>query len=104
VRERALVIPHVLTPEELAGLLGIGEALADIKDRLAAMMSRPGGPIASELVDLATLTIDLLDVVRPDPDLEPVGDEEPSLGCHGLGTVGRHRREGICPQAHDLAS
>jgi hypothetical protein len=67
---RALVIPHVLTPE-LAGLLRIGEALADIKDRLAAVMGRPGGPIASELADLASLTIELLDVVEPDPDLEP---------------------------------
>jgi hypothetical protein len=89
VSPRALVIPHVLTPEELAGLLAIGEALADIKDRLAAMMGRPGGPIASKLADLASLTIELLDVVEPDPDeeddapAEPVGDDEPDLaGSH----------------------
>ena len=71
VTPRGLVIPHVLTPDELAGLLRIGEALADIQERLAAVMGRPGGPIASELQDLATLTIELLDVVEPDPDLEP---------------------------------
>ena len=83
VSPRALVIPHVLTPEELAGLLAIGEALADIKDRLAAMMGRPGGPIASKLADLASLTIELLDIVEGDPDGEEGGDAEPDLaGSH----------------------
>ena len=45
------------------------------------MMSRPGGPVARELADLATLTIDLLDVVEPDPD----GEEDIPLedGEHG---------------------
>jgi hypothetical protein len=84
-----MVIPHVLSPEKVTGLLRIGEALADIQARLAAMMGRPGGPIAGELADLATLTIDLLDVVEPNPDgeddapAEPVGDDEPDLaGSH----------------------
>ena len=104
---RALVIPHVLTPE-LAGLLRIGEALADIKDRLAAVMGRPGGPIASELADLASLTIELLNVVEPDPDLEPsLGFDphgydleaepehaEPSLCGLDFGSGDDHDREG----------
>jgi hypothetical protein len=88
VTPRGLVIPHVLTPEEAAGLLRIGEALADIQERLAAVMGRPGGPIASELQDLALLTIDLLDVVELDPDAEPDGGEEPSLGWTVDGRTG----------------
>lgn len=80
VSPRALVIPHVLTHAELDGLLRVGEALTNISERLAAIMGRPGGPLAGELQDLATIALDLLDVVEPDPDLEPVGDEEPSFG------------------------
>ena len=83
VTPRALVIPHVLEPAELDGLLRIGEALANISERLAAMMGRPGGPLAGELRDLATLAMELLDVVEPDPDLEEGGDLEPYLaGSH----------------------
>jgi hypothetical protein len=85
LKERALSIPHALEPAEVAALIRIGEALADIQVRLAAMMGRPGGPVARELADLATLTIDLLDVVKPDPDeeedipLEDGGDDEPEV-------------------------
>ena len=47
------------------------------------MMGRPGGPVAGELRDLATLATELLDVVEPDPDLEEGGDLEPYLaGSH----------------------
>jgi hypothetical protein len=74
------VIPYILTPAELDGLLRVGEALTNISERLSAMMGRNGGPLAGELADLAALTIDLLDVVEKDPDLEGGGDEEPSLG------------------------
>ena len=84
---RPLVIPHVLTPEELAGLLRVGEALSDIQVRLAAMMGRPGGPVASELRDLADLTIELLDLVEGDPDGEEGGDAEPSLGWSVTGAT-----------------
>jgi hypothetical protein len=80
VSPRALVIPYVLTPAKLDGLLRNGEALASISERLSAMMGRNGGPLAGELADLAALTIDLFDVVEQDPDLEDGGDEEPSLG------------------------
>jgi hypothetical protein len=80
VSPRALVIPYVLTPAELDGLLRVGEALANISERLSAIMGRPGGPLPGELRDLATLAMEFLDGVEPGPDLEPVGDEEPSLG------------------------
>ena len=85
-RARPLVIPHVLTPDELAGLLRIGDALADIPARLAAMMGRPGGPLPAELRQLAVIAIDLLDVVTPDPDLEPDADDERTANeRHGQG-------------------
>ena len=83
-----LVIPHVLTEAELAGLLRIGEALADIQACLAAIMGQPRGPLAADLANLATVTLDLLDVVAGDPDLEPAGDEEPSLGWSATGATG----------------
>ena len=70
----------------MSGLLRIGEALSDIKERLAALMGRPGGPLAGELADLATVALDLLDIVEGDLEAEPDdapedgGDAEPSLG------------------------
>lgn len=94
VSPRPLVIPHVLTPEELAGLLRVGTALADIQDRLAAVMGRPGGPIASELADLATLTLDLLDVVEGDPDLEPSLGYSPVAGTADLEAEDEHDEDG----------
>lgn len=75
--------PYVLNPAELDGLLRVGEALANISDRLSAIMGRPGGPLPAELRQLAVIAIDLLDVAEPDPDLEPTGDDEPDLaGSH----------------------
>ena len=56
-------------------------------------MGRPGGPLAGELQDLATLTIDLLDVVEADPDAEP-DDDEPSLCGLDFGWGDCHDREG----------
>jgi hypothetical protein len=44
VTPRALDIPYVLTPDELSGLLRVGEALANISERLSVIMGRPGGP------------------------------------------------------------
>ena len=79
-RPPARVIPYILTPAELDGLIRVGEALTNISERLSTMMGRNSGPLAGELADLAALTIDLLDVVEQDPDLEDGGDEEPSLG------------------------
>jgi hypothetical protein len=76
VTPRALVIPHVLEPAELDGLRRVGDALANISERLSAVMGQPGGPVAGELRDLATLAMELLDVVEPDPDLEPDADTE----------------------------
>ena len=80
----------------MSGLLRIGEALSDIKERLAALMGRPGGPLAGELADLATVALDLLDIVEGDLEAEPDdapedgGDAEPSLGWSGTGATGTH--------------
>jgi hypothetical protein len=98
----------VLTPDELAGLLRIGEALANISERLSAIMGRPGGPLPAELRQLAVIAIDLLNVVEPDPDLEPDGGEEPSLGWSVDGATASGNdfhnldaEEDIADQPHD---
>ena len=88
VRERALVIPHILTPDELAALLRVGEALENISQRFSAIMGRPGGPLSSELRDLAEACVEMADAVEPDPDAEPDGSEEPSLGWTVDGRTG----------------
>ena len=106
---RPLVIGHVLTPEELAGLLRIGDALAAISERLAAVMGRPGGPLAGELADLAAVTLHLLDIVEGDPEAEPDMDGEPSLGWSTTGATGTHDaspflldlEEDIADELHD---
>ena len=59
-----------------------------VSNRLAAIMGRPGGPLAGDLADFAIITLDLLDVLEGDPEAEPDMDGEPSLGWSSTGATG----------------
>ena len=51
-------------------------------------MGRPGGPLAGKLADLATVTLDLLNMVEGNPEAEPDTNGEPCLGWSATGATG----------------
>jgi hypothetical protein len=60
VSPQALVIPYVLTPAELDGLLRVGEALANISERLSVIMGRsPAVASPASCGNGATVALDL---------------------------------------------